>query len=71
VEAGGDWYRGFDLPRERERGLGDTQDHVHAATFEVTLAPGQTVQFVASAGTQAEPDPAALARFRARESGLY
>jgi predicted glycogen debranching enzyme len=70
VEAGGDWYRGFDLPRERERGLGDTQDHVHAATFEVTLAPGQTVQFVASAGTQAEPDPAALARFRARESGL-
>jgi predicted glycogen debranching enzyme len=28
------------------------------------------VQFVASAGTQAEPDPAALARFRARESGL-
>jgi predicted glycogen debranching enzyme len=70
VEAGEDWYRGFDLPRERERGLGDTQDHFHAATFEVTLDPGQRVQLVASAEAPAAPDAAALDRFRAREAGL-
>jgi len=37
-----EWYRAFDLPRERERGLRDREDHVHAATFEFTLEPGQS-----------------------------
>lgn len=37
------WYREYDLPAERERGLDDREDHVHAATFTVELEPGETV----------------------------
>ncbi len=64
------WFRGFDLPRERERGLQDRQDHHHAASFTLTLAPGARVQVVLSAGAPAAPDAAALARAQAREGGL-
>jgi predicted glycogen debranching enzyme len=65
-----DWYRGFDLPRERERGLTDAEDHLHAASFQATLSPGQTLQVTASAGAPAAADPAALERRRAREAAL-
>ena len=27
------WYRDFDLPAERARGLDHVEDHLHAATF--------------------------------------
>lgn len=64
------WFRGFDLPRERERGLQDRQDHHHAASFTLTLAPGARVQVVLSAGEPAAPDATALARAQAREAGL-
>ncbi|PYQ00059.1 MAG: glycogen debranching protein, partial [Acidobacteria bacterium] len=30
------WYREFDLPRERERGLDHVDEHLHAATFRAT-----------------------------------
>src|SRR6202165_869731 len=30
VQPGGDWYRGFDLAAERDRGLADSEDHFHA-----------------------------------------
>ena len=43
-----EWYYGFALPREAERGLDDTDDHLHAATFETQLTPGQDITFVAS-----------------------
>jgi predicted glycogen debranching enzyme len=43
-----DWYYGFDLAQERARGLRDREDHLHAATFQVTLYPGQSITFVAS-----------------------
>ncbi|QLE54677.1 amylo-alpha-1,6-glucosidase [Nostoc sp. TCL26-01] len=48
------WYYGFDLTVERYRGLSDQEDHLHAATFEVTLNPGETLTFVAS--TDQQPD---------------
>jgi predicted glycogen debranching enzyme len=35
------WYRGYDLPEERARGLDDTEDHVHAATFAFELGTGE------------------------------
>ena len=47
------WYRGFDLPRERERGLDAAEDHLHAATFQASLEPGQTLTLVLST----EPTP--------------
>ncbi len=49
-----DWYYGFDLARERDRGLGDRDDHLHAATMMMTLTPGQSLTLVAS--TQSSPN---------------
>lgn len=43
-----DWYLGFDLAVERYRGLDNREDHLHAATFSVTLNPGESLTFVAS-----------------------
>lgn len=42
------WYHDFDLEIERERGLEDREDHLHAVTFQVTLLPGMTYTIVAS-----------------------
>jgi predicted glycogen debranching enzyme len=49
VEPAHTWYHGFDLPRERERGLDDRDDHLHAGTFRATLAPGAALTLVLSA----------------------
>ncbi|ALF54100.1 glycogen debranching protein [Nostoc piscinale CENA21] len=46
------WYYDFDLAVERYRGLNDKEDHLHAATFAVTLHPGEAVTFVASTEKQ-------------------
>ncbi|BAZ39654.1 putative glycogen debranching enzyme [Calothrix sp. NIES-4101] len=46
------WYYGFDLAIERYRGLSDSEDHLHAATFQVTINPGET--FTVIAGTEAK-----------------
>ncbi|MGQ4647653.1 amylo-alpha-1,6-glucosidase [Lyngbya aestuarii] len=42
------WYYGFGLAVEGYRGLIDYEDHLHAATFEATLKPGESLTFVAS-----------------------
>ncbi|MFN6476682.1 amylo-alpha-1,6-glucosidase [Nostoc sp. DedQUE07] len=65
------WYHGFDLAVERYRGLRDREDHLHAATFEVTLNPGEAIAFVAS--TEKQPNlngEAALKLRRAQEQKL-
>jgi glycogen debranching enzyme len=43
VEAANDWYYNYDLALERERGLGDSEDHLHAATFHASIAEGQSI----------------------------
>ncbi|MGV0024756.1 amylo-alpha-1,6-glucosidase [Phormidesmis priestleyi] len=43
-----DWYYGFDLAQERQRGLSDQEDHLHAATFQTTLHAGDSLTFVVS-----------------------
>jgi len=43
VEAAHEWYFNYDLSVERERGLGDHEDHLHAATFHASVAEGQPV----------------------------
>jgi predicted glycogen debranching enzyme len=48
-----EWYRGFFLPVERERGLDDSEDHLFAALFRTKLSVGKSVTFVAT--TEAEP----------------
>jgi predicted glycogen debranching enzyme len=42
------WYTNFELAVEQYRGLSDREDHLHAATFEATLNPGESLTFVAS-----------------------
>jgi predicted glycogen debranching enzyme len=50
------WHYNFDLAVERYRGLSvreasalpNREDHLHAATFEVTLKPGESLTLVAS-----------------------
>jgi len=65
-----EWHYGFDLARERERGLQDFEDHLHLADFHATLRPGEPLVFVASVETSADPHMAALARRRKHEDGL-
>lgn len=51
-----DWYFGFDLPVERFRGLDYHEDHLHAATFRITLESGGGFTLVASTERNAHPD---------------
>lgn len=54
------WYYGFTNVVERYRGLSDSEDHLHAATFQVTLNLGQTYTFVASTENQTIDDGEAV-----------
>ncbi len=51
---GGEWYYGFELAAERDRGLNDRDDNLLAATFQATIQPGDSFTFVAS--TEANPN---------------
>ncbi len=71
AEPAHDWYRGFHLTLEQERGLDSRDDHLSAGTFRATLTPGGTLTLVLSA----EPTPsldgeAAWQRRRRHEEGL-
>ncbi len=48
------WYFNFDMAAERYRGLRDREDRLHAATFDVTLQPGESFTVVAT--TQLDTD---------------
>jgi predicted glycogen debranching enzyme len=43
-----DWYYGYDLTIERDRGLEDQDDHLHAATFQLILQPGESLTLAGS-----------------------
>lgn len=60
------WYRNFDLAAERYRGLEDSEDHLHAGTFEITLLPGEEMTIVAS--TEAAPNLDGSAAYETRLS---
>lgn len=47
-----DWYYGFDLAAERERGLSDRDDHLHAATLHAPLEVGESLTIVLSTESQ-------------------
>ncbi len=59
-----DWYRNFDLPVERYRGLDDREDHLHAGTFHAELGPGDSLTLVCS--TELKPDLGGRAALEAR-----
>ncbi len=67
-----DWYRDFDLPVERGRGLGAVDSHLHVGDLELPLTPGNWSGFAAglAAGLDRPPKPdlgAALERRRAHD----
>jgi predicted glycogen debranching enzyme len=65
------WYYGFDLARERERGLDAQDDHLHVATIRAGLEPGQTLTVACSAETAPSTDgDGAWARRQQHEAGL-
>jgi predicted glycogen debranching enzyme len=65
------WFEGFQLARERERGLDDREDHLHAGTFEVSLEPGRPRTFVLTMDPAASTDgEAALARRRRHDARI-
>ena len=65
------WYYDFELAVEKYRGLSDREDHLHAATFNITLNPGQSLTFVASTEKNPSLDGvAALDMRRASEQKL-
>ncbi len=57
AESAQEWYRDFDLPAERERGLDDHEDHLHAGTFRATLAPGDSIAIVLTTRPDSALDP--------------
>ncbi|QYO63489.1 amylo-alpha-1,6-glucosidase [Leptolyngbya sp. 7M] len=66
-----DWYYNFDLAIERYRGLSDREDHLHAATFHLTLNPGESLTIVASTAPEPELNGTqALKQHQSREQKL-
>ena len=62
------WHRGFDLAQERARGLEDSEDHLHAATFEIEMQPGAGVTLMLTTDAELRLDAEAeLAACRQRE----
>jgi len=71
VHRSHDWYRGFDLAVERERGLDSREDHLHAGTFRATLSRGASLTLVCSTeGAPSLDGDAAWERRRRYEDGL-
>jgi predicted glycogen debranching enzyme len=65
------WYYDFDLAVERYRGLSDSEDHLHAATFEAIINPGESLTFLASTEKQVDLNgETALKNRRVREQKL-
>src|SRR5437867_10654906 len=50
------WHLGFDLARERERGLDAVEDHLHPGTCRAALRPGTALTLVRSAEAAPSPD---------------
>jgi predicted glycogen debranching enzyme len=68
IEPRNEWYRHFDLPVERERGLGAVDSHLHIADLELPLPAGEWTGFAAGLGPQEASDlGAALARRQVRD----
>jgi len=66
VETAHEWYRDFELLRERERGLDHIEDHLHVGDFSAALVTGASLTLTLSAEPAPSPDGDAAAERRAR-----
>ena len=70
-KAGTGWYYGFRLDAEIARGLDNLEDHYNAVNLAVTIAPGQTLNLVASTEPHSGDDaPAAFERRATKDRAL-
>ncbi len=60
-----EWYRDYFLPRERERGLDDHEDHLFAALIHAKLNPGESLAMVVTTEPATPLDGAAALALRA------
>jgi predicted glycogen debranching enzyme len=65
-EAAHEWYRGFDLAVERDRGLDDREDHLHAGTIQATVEDGKPLTVVLSTDSNPPRDGARVLQSRIR-----
>lgn len=71
IEPRDGWYENFDLPVERERGLGDRDSHRHVGDGFMRLSLGQWAGYVASLDPAAGSDlDAAFARRQAHDRAV-
>jgi predicted glycogen debranching enzyme len=71
IEPRGDWYENFDLPVERERGLGDRDANRHVGDGFMRLTGGEWAGYAASVAPDPSPDlAAALDRRRAHDRAV-
>jgi len=70
VEIAHEWYRNYELARERERGLDDLDDNLHVATFRFVVAQGEsvTLRLAAAPAPAGAEDPLERTRARAGEA---
>jgi predicted glycogen debranching enzyme len=66
-----EWYRGFKLAIETERGLDDVEDHLCAGTITTRLQPGTAFTVVASTRRDAGVDEALLVGAPPREAPAW
>jgi predicted glycogen debranching enzyme len=65
------WYRDFDYPAERERGLDDSEDHLLVGECEATIEDGESLTIAVADGAIPLLDgEGALWRRRARDASL-
>jgi predicted glycogen debranching enzyme len=69
AEPSQEWYRGYELRREAERGLDHYDDHLHAGTFHASVAPGASITVVLSAEREPVVDGEAAWRRQDRYAG--
>jgi len=48
IESANTWYRNYDLPLERERGLPDHEHHLHIGKWAIDLQQGDEITWMAS-----------------------
>ncbi|MDP0561211.1 MAG: amylo-alpha-1,6-glucosidase [Candidatus Endonucleobacter sp. (ex Gigantidas childressi)] len=70
IKGATDIYRNYLLSEETSRGMRNTDDHVHGATFSSILSIGETLVFAASTKGEVTPDIEALARRWQRDGSL-
>ena len=71
LESHHSWYRNYDLPLERERGLPDREHHLHIGTWVIDLKPDEEIIWMASTRLErSQPTKASCESRRNHEQAL-